>query len=576
MKNFILVVFLIAILIPVQAQIEDDVATYAIPLDAIKVERQKDNFKIYEYYVNGQNVAPENLVGRETYFEEKLQNRALFKNDQLHSLQQSWSGHQLISEKTYRNGVRDGLFRQWDECGRLIAQDTIINGNGTTHLYDRKGLLQSEESFKDNKPNGLRLYRFIRPDRRAFAWSQNGKSVAKHYEFFFDGELSELSLYSKTGNDGYKIVFAEDGALKYKGWFIAGKSASEAEYSQAAKIDPELPTYFSEAAQYRKIIPADVRAIEQKYRLMPAVKIPLELDDKGRPRTMTAEDKRWEVLEYSIPADAESIAEKVGPLLRRPRSITSNNYVVSIGADSRSIIATETFDHEVLVKRQLFYPDCRKYNFFNIKHGVQREWYRNGQLKSEAPYWCGEMEGIFRHWNEAGDLIGQYEIQAGNGAARIYNSQGVLESETAFSYNRETGMRMILQEDGSRWFSWLKNGNVIGTTFLFHPDGSLAGLHFYADRKNADDVILHGPIARFDAAGNVTELRWFVNSNEVTSAEYSAAAVADATLPPYYADGREYKKYLMPEIKNLAEKYLKAQRVKIPLKFDAQGKALIK
>src|SRR5207302_106284 len=35
-----------------------------------------------------------------------------------------------------------------------------------------------------------------------------------------------------------------------------------------------------------------------------------------------------------------------------------------------------------------------------LTHGVQRTWYKNGQLKSESPYKAGKMHGTFKQWDD--------------------------------------------------------------------------------------------------------------------------------------------------------------------------------
>lgn len=60
------------------------------------------------------------------------------------------------------------------------------------------------------------------------------------------------------------------------------------------------------------------------------------------------------------------------------------------------------------------------------KHGLWREYYKNGQLKSEANYVEGEKEGMYREWLENGtkSVEGIYENGKANGLMIWYHEGG--------------------------------------------------------------------------------------------------------------------------------------------------------
>lgn len=216
-----------------------------------------------------------------------------------------------------------------------------------------------------------------------------------------------------------------------------------------------------------------------------------------------------------------------------------------------NLIAIDVIDHDILVKRELLKD--RK------KHGVQREWHLNGRPKVEAPYKNGIMEGVFRAFDDKGALVGQYAMLQGNGTVVIYDSSGRLTSEDQYKNNLREGLRM---ERIANLISltWSKNGHPIGKGYGFFENSGLAAITFFS---NSGDPV--GPVVEFSSAGSLTKKSWYLNNRIVTETEYAAAASKDPSLPPYYAEVRQYKQFVSEEVQALLTKYRTMPRVKIPL-----------
>ena len=279
------------------------------------------------------------------------------------------------------------------------------------------------------------------------------------------------------------------------------------------------------------------------------------------PRAFAATD--FAVAAYAIPTDAVKVEGSGG--MRRGEKYY-NYFPVGAAITSKNRIATEMYYKGVLIQRKLFKNE--------LKYGIQRQWYTNGQLKSEEPYNLDVMDGTFRHWNQKGQLVGEYEMNHGTGTRRIYDDDGVLMREEPFVNNRNDGMLMAVSEIMHiRSLVPYKNGQTINQAFDFYPDDTLDGVTFllWTDYPNP----MAGFSVDFNQQGNIKSKNWILNYDVVTEEEYAKAAAQDKTLPPYYADAQRYKEFVTPEIKAILLKYRTMPRVKIPLEFDALGNPVL-
>ena len=55
------------------------------------------------------------------------------------------------------------------------------------------------------------------------------------------------------------------------------------------------------------------------------------------------------------------------------------------------------------------------------RHGTVRTWHKNGALASEEPYRAGLLHGVCRQWDETGKLLGKYRLIHGTGIQRAWH-----------------------------------------------------------------------------------------------------------------------------------------------------------
>lgn len=111
-------------------------------------------------------------------------------------------------------------------------------------------------------------------------------------------------------------------------------------------------------------------------------------------------------------------------------------------------------------------------------HGRYRLWHRNGQLAEERIYRHGLVHGLCRQWNEAGKLLGSFQMVNGTGVQKSWHDNGRLHMEFSTVEGQFCGHGR----------TWLRDGTLI-----------------------AEDVNLF--------------------NREVTPAQYRRAAASDAHLP---------------------------------------------
>jgi len=272
------------------AQTSDDLIAYVIPDGAKRLgpfATRSGAGKLYDYLLPGAEMATqENRVGSEIVARGVTLERRLFKNGQKHGVQREWyTNAQLKSERPYRDGAMDGLFRHWDEQGRLIGQYQLVKGSGLVRIYDSSGVLVEEASYKDGLSHGLTMTVSDSAQSRSFVWYENDRQLDRAYGFYEDGgALRAISYLQRSENrQGVYVRFLPTGTVVEKIWTLNGKHSTEAAYAKAAAADPTLPPYYEDATRYKEFVTDEVKALLAKYRALPKVKIPLQIDAAGNP-----------------------------------------------------------------------------------------------------------------------------------------------------------------------------------------------------------------------------------------------------------------------------------------------------
>ncbi len=163
---------------------------------------------------------------------------------------------------------------------------------------------------------------------------------------------------------------------------------------------------------------------------------------------------------YSIPKDAEEVF--AGTLHGEAMFVYKDRQSGEVVGKRTYIKAREG----QIIKEEVWYK--------GKLHGVQREWYENGQLKSSSPYRMGVMNGVFEFWSESGKQTGYDKILNGSGVLRHYYENGRPMSEDHYKDSLTEGPCYNFYEDGQAYkLKWRKGGKMVGQGFFFWPDGGL-------------------------------------------------------------------------------------------------------
>lgn len=145
---------------------------------------------------------------------------------------------------------------------------------------------------------------------------------------------------------------------------------------------------------------------------------------------------------------------------------------------------------------------------FQHKNGVQREWYKNGQLKSERPYKNDKMHGTFKQWDENGKLLGSFEMKEDSGPFQSWYPNGQVEEIRPCKNGKIHG----------EWRWYFDNGKL--GAIAWYEEGSVYGISYSWDR---------------DGKPEQDSPQFHVHGERVTKEEYLKAASVDTTLRRYEA-----------------------------------------
>lgn len=98
------------------------------------------------------------------------------------------------------------------------------------------------------------------------------------------------------------------------------------------------------------------------------------------------------------------------------------------------------------------------------RHGVVRTWHRNGAPAAEECYRNGLLDGVSRQWTEAGGLLGKFEMKDGTGLQREWHDNGRLKIEVSTVRGVFCGRNRI----------WLRDGTLLSERFYLHGNAVTA------------------------------------------------------------------------------------------------------
>lgn len=132
-------------------------------------------------------------------------------------------------------------------------------------------------------------------------------------------------------------------------------------------------------------------------------------------------------------------------------------------------------------------------------HGLQRTWYRNGQLADESEYRHGLRHGLARQWDTSGKLLGSFQMEKGTGVYRNWHDNGRLAGESGMVEGKFCGRKR----------AWLRDGTLTSDEVLLFNREVTPEQYRRAAAKDSRLPKLTGRIRTFTDYSQKTENRSF-------------------------------------------------------------------
>ncbi|OGX23760.1 MAG: hypothetical protein A2Y03_04815 [Omnitrophica WOR_2 bacterium GWF2_38_59] len=144
-----------------------------------------------------------------------------------------------------------------------------------------------------------------------------------------------------------------------------------------------------------------------------------------------------------------------------------------------------------------------------FKQGVQRSYYKNGNIYKEENYEKGKLNGLVQVFDVNGNLIekNNFVNDRKEGLSFQYYENGTIKDEVNFKFGIETGLSKNYYKDGSLMVEENYVNNEVNIT-IFDRDGSKLGSFYTKDGKfyHENGKILNGlNIVKFSNGNNFIE-----------------------------------------------------------------------
>jgi hypothetical protein len=270
--------------------VADDWLTYNIPRETHKrgPVRLRSGDTRFDYYLSRETETRDSHVASEEYRNGVLVKRILLKLGKLHGVQKEfYLDGSRKSEKPYKDGSMEGVFKFWGKNGDLVGQYTVSGGTGGGVVYDSSGLVAREEHYKNGVKAGLLAE--VEGDTIRIEHYQHGRIDMRVGFFKNNSEVATIQFFSTEYSlpVGPAIGFSEEGVVKEIYWYVERTdfaTATPAEYASLAATKPTLPPYYKDVSAYKQLVPRDMQNLADRVRKAPRVKIPLEIDIDGKPK----------------------------------------------------------------------------------------------------------------------------------------------------------------------------------------------------------------------------------------------------------------------------------------------------
>ena len=99
-------------------------------------------------------------------------------------------------------------------------------------------------------------------------------------------------------------------------------------------------------------------------------------------------------------------------------------------------------------------------------HGINRNYYPNGQMRLECNYKDGLQNGIEKEWEENSSLRKEIEYKEGkkHGVEKVYKN-GILDTQSIWKNDEMIELKAFYEDGSLNMFEEYKNGEIITSEF---------------------------------------------------------------------------------------------------------------
>ena len=272
----------------------------------------------------------------------------------------------LTNESYYVNGVLNGQSKSFNENGSLSSYSSYLNGknNGLYESYNKDGSLSSQSYYKDGEQTSSRSW-WDNGIKRSETNYKNGKVNGKSISWYESGKLKSVSNYEEDKEIGWQSEYTETGDVLYEVNLVNGNG----------KISYKLPgtdiTINEEYLDGKMILPENGKVSSRSINFG---------GDWGR----TFDEMTIENGQLNGVYTSRSLKSK--------KIVYETNYKNGLKHGKE-----KSWHNNDQLREEGQYEN-------DLKHGVWQEWYENGKLKSLRTYNYGK-EVSKKCWDESGKSI---------------------------------------------------------------------------------------------------------------------------------------------------------------------------
>lgn len=484
-----------------------------------------------------------------------------------------------IKEKSSKvRGVVDGSFTDYHPNGSVSREINVEKGkiSGKFKRYSYVGNLSFEREFnKDGSGDPFTEY-YSNGNIEQTGIVVNDKFSGIINRYYPDGKMKEAANYENDKRTGWSVTYYRNGNVKDSSYYSNGKiNGTKASYTIDGKLSARL-AYKNGKINGLSVWYDDVDGLEYARLMFKKERLSsYEFFNKKGESIFTREEKSG-AIEWIRHTPYGNVTEK-GTYKKGEFDGDFETY-----HPDGSIRKKYKYKNGKLTGKFVQYqPTGEIYTEINYdkegnRNGLQKEYFRNGKVKSTGYYKEGKREGLFtfyffsggisqEDWYEKGELkISKNYAKDGRLKSYQKYEEGYLYEEFYFAENGEISDHLIMNA-GSQELE-LREGHQFAIAKGIMKNGGKDGIWKYYRGKDAVsgeseyvNGILSGTRKLYHSTGKIQSLEYFVNGSKDSIAFYynelgQIESEKNYNLDEeqgiekyYYADGKLQTTYLNRE-----------------------------